>query len=176
MCARDVVARWNKEVAKVLQTEAMKSRTRGEGLELAGGPPEEVGAVVKAAIEPVWWLPGVAQRFGCSENDLRRVLFEETGGMYPELVTRSDLEVFLPPIGVGLTIAAGIFVFLFAFQEYLEQTVFIASVTILPAPMQVVAAFSPATYILDGVRQAAELGGDAAVAAEYCALPPCTLL
>jgi GTP cyclohydrolase II len=30
---------------------------------------------------------------------LRRALFEETGGMYPELVTRSDLEVFLPPIG-----------------------------------------------------------------------------
>jgi len=30
---------------------------------------------------------------------LRRVLFEETGGMYPELVTRGDLEVFLPPIG-----------------------------------------------------------------------------
>jgi len=55
--------------------------------------------VTKAAIEPVWWLPGVAQRFGCSEADLRRVLFEETGGMYPELVTRSDLEVFLPPIG-----------------------------------------------------------------------------
>lgn len=48
---KDVVARWNKEVAKVLQTEAMKSRTRGEGLELAGGPPEEFGAVVKAAIE-----------------------------------------------------------------------------------------------------------------------------
>ena len=55
--------------------------------------------VTKAAIEPVWWLPGVARRFGCSETDLRRVLFEETGGMYPELVTRSDLEVFLPPIG-----------------------------------------------------------------------------
>jgi GTP cyclohydrolase II len=55
--------------------------------------------VTKAAIEPVWYLPGVAQRFGCSEADLRRVLFEETGGMYPELVTRSDLEVFLPPIG-----------------------------------------------------------------------------
>jgi GTP cyclohydrolase II len=51
------------------------------------------------AIEPVWYLPGVAQHFGCSEADLRRVLFEETGGMYPELVTRSDLEVFLPPIG-----------------------------------------------------------------------------
>jgi GTP cyclohydrolase II len=55
--------------------------------------------VTKTAIEPVWWLPGVAQRFGCSEADLRRALFEETGGMYPELVTRSDLEVFLPPIG-----------------------------------------------------------------------------
>jgi GTP cyclohydrolase II len=59
--------------------------------------------VTKAAIEPVWWLPGVARRFGASEADLRRVLFEETGGMYPELVTRSDLEVFLPPIG-GQTI------------------------------------------------------------------------
>ena len=55
--------------------------------------------VTKAAIEPVWWLPGVARRFGCSEAALRRSLFEETGGMYPELVTRSDLEVFLPPIG-----------------------------------------------------------------------------
>src|SRR3954465_6021391 len=59
--------------------------------------------VTKAAVEPVWYLPGVAKRFGCSETDLRRVLFEETGGMYPELVTRSDLEVFLPPIG-GQTI------------------------------------------------------------------------
>ncbi|ORB29931.1 GTP cyclohydrolase II [Mycolicibacterium parafortuitum] len=59
--------------------------------------------VTKAALEPVWHLPGVAKRFGCTESDLRRVLFEETGGMYPELVTRSDLEVFLPPIG-GQTI------------------------------------------------------------------------
>jgi GTP cyclohydrolase II len=56
-------------------------------------------AVTKAAIEPVWYLPGVAERFGCSEADLRRRLFEETGGMYPELVTRSDIDVFLPPIG-----------------------------------------------------------------------------
>jgi GTP cyclohydrolase II len=55
--------------------------------------------VTKAAIEPVWWLPGVAKRFGVSEADLRRALFEETGGMYPELVTRGDLDVFLPPIG-----------------------------------------------------------------------------
>jgi GTP cyclohydrolase II len=56
-------------------------------------------AVTKIAIEPVWWLPGVAARFKVSETDLRRALFEETGGMYPELVTRSDIEVFLPPIG-----------------------------------------------------------------------------
>ncbi|MFZ9098260.1 MAG: GTP cyclohydrolase II, partial [Burkholderiaceae bacterium] len=56
-------------------------------------------AVTKIAIEPVWYLPGVAERFGCSESALRRALFEETGGMYPELVTRSDLKVFLPPVG-----------------------------------------------------------------------------
>jgi GTP cyclohydrolase II len=55
--------------------------------------------VTKIAVEPVWWLPGVAKRFNVSEGELRRALFEETGGMYPELVTRSDLEVFLPPIG-----------------------------------------------------------------------------
>jgi GTP cyclohydrolase II len=55
--------------------------------------------VTKAAIEPVWYLPGVARRFGCTEAELRRALFEETGGMYPELVTRSDLDVFLPPVG-----------------------------------------------------------------------------
>ncbi len=55
--------------------------------------------VTKIAIEPVWWLPGVARRFKVSEAELRRALFEETGGMYPELVTRSDIEVFLPPIG-----------------------------------------------------------------------------
>src|SRR5581483_1406861 len=35
--------------------------------------------VTKAAIEPVWWLPGVARRFGVDEMDLRRALFEETG-------------------------------------------------------------------------------------------------
>jgi GTP cyclohydrolase II len=55
--------------------------------------------VTKAAIEPVWHLPGIAQRFGVAESDLRHSLFEYTGGMFPELVTRPDLEVFLPPIG-----------------------------------------------------------------------------
>ena len=59
--------------------------------------------VTKAAIEPVWYLPGIAKRFNIAEGELRRSLFEQTGGMFPELVTRSDLEVFLPPIG-GLTV------------------------------------------------------------------------
>ncbi len=59
--------------------------------------------VSKAAIEPVWFLPGVAERFGISESLLRRALFEETGGMYPELITRPDIKVFLPPIG-GMTV------------------------------------------------------------------------
>ena len=55
--------------------------------------------VTKAAVEPVWYLPGIADRFGVTEAELRRALFEQTAGMYPELVTRGDLEVFLPPIG-----------------------------------------------------------------------------
>jgi len=60
-------------------------------------------AVTKAAVEPVWYLPGIADRFGVGEDALRRTLFEQTGGMYPELVTRPDLSVFLPPIG-GITL------------------------------------------------------------------------
>lgn len=98
-------------------------------------------AVTKFAVEPVWYLPGVAERFGigtfqssqtlvgwllwlwrtnsvthqcgiplakCSvvgidEGSLRRSLFENTGGSFPELITRGDIKVFLPPIG-GLTV------------------------------------------------------------------------
>jgi GTP cyclohydrolase II len=56
-------------------------------------------SVTKIAVDPVWHLPGVAARFGCSEGELRRTLFEQTGGMFPELVTRPDMSVFLPPIG-----------------------------------------------------------------------------
>lgn len=59
--------------------------------------------VTKAAIDPVWYLPGLAERFGVKESALRRALFEQTAGMFPELVTRSDLKVFLPPIG-GMTL------------------------------------------------------------------------
>lgn len=60
-------------------------------------------AVTKFAVEPVWYLPGVAKRFGIDEGTLRRTLFEMTGGSFPELITRSDIKVFLPPIG-GLTV------------------------------------------------------------------------
>jgi GTP cyclohydrolase II len=60
-------------------------------------------SVVKAAIDPVWYLPGIAERFGATEASLRRTLFEQTAGMFPELVTRPDLSVFLPPIG-GTTV------------------------------------------------------------------------
>jgi GTP cyclohydrolase II len=56
-------------------------------------------SVTKIAVDPVWHLPGIAARFGCSEGELRRTLFEQTGGMFPELVTRPDMSVFLPPIG-----------------------------------------------------------------------------
>jgi GTP cyclohydrolase II len=59
--------------------------------------------VVKGAVEPVWHLPGIAKRFNVEETLLRRCLFEDTGGMYPELITRPDLKVFLPPIG-GLSV------------------------------------------------------------------------
>lgn len=59
--------------------------------------------VTKVAVEPVWYLPEVAARFGVTESVLRRTLFEHTGGSYPELITRPDMKVFLPPIG-GLTV------------------------------------------------------------------------
>ncbi|CUS22097.1 LAQU0S04e08130g1_1 [Lachancea quebecensis] len=60
-------------------------------------------SVSKVAVEPTWYLPGVAERFGITEEELRKALFEDTNGMYPELITRPDIKVFLPPIG-GLTV------------------------------------------------------------------------
>ncbi len=41
----------------------------------------------------------MAKRLNVDEGDLRRILFQETGGMYPEFITRPDLKVWLPPIG-----------------------------------------------------------------------------
>jgi GTP cyclohydrolase II len=55
--------------------------------------------ITKVAFEPVWFLPGMAKRLEIEEGVLRRILFTESGGMYPELITRPDLKVWLPPIG-----------------------------------------------------------------------------
>lgn len=82
-------------------TQAMKEgniKADGEVLKETG----EI-VVTKMAMEPVWYLPAVAERFNCTEAELRRSLFEHTAGMFPELVTRPDLKVFLPPIG-GTTV------------------------------------------------------------------------
>lgn len=82
-------------------TDAVRQgRVKEDGLHMKAGGDL---VVTKVAIEPVWYLPGVAQRLGTSEDDLRHALFEQTGGMFPELVTRPDLKVFLPPIG-GITV------------------------------------------------------------------------
>ncbi|GAA6013444.1 hypothetical protein JCM10207_008848 [Rhodosporidiobolus poonsookiae] len=70
--------------------------------------------VSKAAVEPVWYLPGIAERFGIKEGELRRHLYEQTGGAHPELLTRPDLKVYLPPIG-GLT------VYIFGNPDYIRD-------------------------------------------------------
>ena len=79
----------------------LKHAVRLEQVEPDGRVVTATGEVncTKVAIEPVWYLPGVAERCGVSESDLRRHLFEQTGGMFPELVTRPTCKVFLPPIG-----------------------------------------------------------------------------
>ncbi|MEJ1977829.1 MAG: GTP cyclohydrolase II [Acetobacteraceae bacterium] len=83
-----------------IQSAMERGRLRADGVVLDA---DSAVRVTKVAIEPVWWLPGVAARFGIDTQTLRRTLFEQTGGMFPELVTRSDLSVFLPPIG-GTTV------------------------------------------------------------------------
>ncbi len=79
----------------------LQQAIRDQRLKVDGDIVREHGdiSVIKAAVDPVWYLPGIAERFGVSEERLRRTLFEQTGGMYPELVTRPDLSLFLPPIG-----------------------------------------------------------------------------
>lgn len=59
--------------------------------------------VTKVAIDPVWYLPGVAARIGVEEMVLRQALHAQTGGMFAELLSRPDLKVWLPPIG-GTTV------------------------------------------------------------------------
>jgi tripartite-type tricarboxylate transporter receptor subunit TctC len=46
-----VVARLNGEIARILGTEEMKARAKSEGLDIAGGPPEALGAVIRRDVE-----------------------------------------------------------------------------------------------------------------------------
>lgn len=98
---RPTIAITNAHIQMPELNEAVRAgRLREDGVIMKAGGDL---VVTKAAIEPVWYLPGVAARLGASEDDLRYALFEQTGGMFPELVTRPDLKVFLPPIG-GITV------------------------------------------------------------------------
>ena len=47
-------------------------------------------AVTKIAIEPIWWLPGIAERLHVTETRLRESIFQSTDGMYPALVQDND--------------------------------------------------------------------------------------
>lgn len=47
--------------------------------------PSGQSIVSKAAIDPVWFLPEIARRFGCTEAVLRQSIFQMTNGMYPEV-------------------------------------------------------------------------------------------
>lgn len=77
--------------------QAMKAgRLKADGAVLNGAGDIQVA---KIAIEPVWWLPGVAERLGLDETAMRQAIFKATDGMYPQLVERPDRKVFLPPIG-----------------------------------------------------------------------------
>jgi len=60
-------------------------------------------SVTKFAVEPVWVSPRCGERFGIEESALRRALLNTLEVSYPELVTRNDIKVFMPPIG-GLTV------------------------------------------------------------------------
>ena len=93
----DARAAW---ISRKYSKRLLQAASRHDGVVVhAGG----ALSVVKIAIDPVWYLPGIAERFGTSETNLRRTLFEQTAGMFPELVTRPDLQVFLPPVG-GMTV------------------------------------------------------------------------
>jgi tripartite-type tricarboxylate transporter receptor subunit TctC len=48
---KDIVALWNREVAKILQTEEMNKQMRAEGLEPAAGPPENYYNILKPTVE-----------------------------------------------------------------------------------------------------------------------------
>ena len=48
---KPIVERWNKEVARILHTDDMKARTKSEGMDTAGGPPQEFGERLRLDVE-----------------------------------------------------------------------------------------------------------------------------
>ena len=48
---KNLVALWNKEAAKVLQSDEMKGRLAAEGVEPAGGPPEQFLRIIRRDVE-----------------------------------------------------------------------------------------------------------------------------
>ena len=48
---KTIVDRWNSEIARILNTDEMKMRTRAEGLDAAGGAPQELGALIRRDVE-----------------------------------------------------------------------------------------------------------------------------
>lgn len=63
--------------------------------------------VTKMAIEQVWHLPGLAHRLDIDEGQLRENLVRGTNGMYPDLVNRPDLNIYMPPVGGTSVYAIG---------------------------------------------------------------------
>lgn len=49
--------------------------------------------------EQVWHLPGVAKLLNMKEETLRESMHKHSNRMFPQLIDRPDLKVFLPPIG-----------------------------------------------------------------------------
>jgi len=50
---KEIVTRWNTEIAKAIKTPDMKERMAGEGLDPAGGPPEQLRDVLRRDV-PKW--------------------------------------------------------------------------------------------------------------------------
>jgi len=48
---KPIIARWNQEVAKALQTDELKKRLAADGTEPAGGPPEQFLAIIARDVE-----------------------------------------------------------------------------------------------------------------------------
>ena len=48
---KEIVARWNREVSRTLQTEEMRSRMAGDGVEAVGGTPEQLLNTIRRDVE-----------------------------------------------------------------------------------------------------------------------------